>query len=316
MAKSLDSTYGVAFVTLFLSTALYGMGILQAFLYFHWYPKDRWTLKAVSAFFFDGLYLSLITNFGNGPALDILFWYAQLLCGVNSTISVASSLTLSPQYFGHCLHLLNPRQIIVPALVVILGLVSLATAIGKPLPGPRSLAYQTTQLGHFSRLDVTKPVMTTQSASILACDVVITTALVYTMRGKKGDIKSTNSMLTTLMVNAVSRGFLTALCALLNLILFLVKPNTFYFFIGLIMSGKLYMNSLLATLNQRDHVRNKGREVSAQGWNSIPLAAVSGSNDTVRGQDIEFGAHSESGHGVGIAFKHSSETDAKRAYVA
>ncbi|KAJ7157259.1 hypothetical protein C8R46DRAFT_1113929 [Mycena filopes] len=314
MAKSLDSTYGVAFVTLFLSTALYGMGILQAFLYFHWYPKDRWTLKAVvlivvlletaqSAFFFDGLYLSLITNFGNGAALDILFWQdsAQLLCGYLSAFIVQ-------MYFGHCLHLLNPRQIIVPALVVILGLVSLATAIAQTV--------HTTQLGHFSRLDVTKPVMTTQSASILACDVVITTALVYTMRGKKGDIKSTNSMLTTLMVNAVSRGFLTALCALLNLILFLVKPNTFYFFIGLIMSGKLYMNSLLATLNQRDHVRNKGREVSAQGWNSIPLAAVSGSNDTVRGQDIEFGAHSESGHGVGITFGHSSETDAKRAYVA
>ncbi|KAJ7157253.1 hypothetical protein C8R46DRAFT_1113918 [Mycena filopes] len=312
MSNSLDSTYGVAFVTLFLSTILYGMGMLQAFLYFHWYPKDRWTLKTLvlivvvfetlqSALFLAGMYLNLVTNFGNPAGLDVLSWQdsAQLLFGYLSGFIVQ-------MYFGYCIRVLNPRDKIVPGLIWVLGLVSLGAAIAQTV--------RTTQLGHFSRLDVTKPIMTTQSASLLACDVVITTALIYSMRGKMGDIKSTNSMLTTLMVNAVSRGFLTAVCALLNLILFLVKPNTFYFFIGLILSSKLYMNSLLATLNTRNHVRNKGRAVTAQGWNSIALSPVSGSGsaEASGGRDIP-----RSNPGVGIVFQHTtadSETDAKRGY--
>ncbi|KAJ7770948.1 hypothetical protein DFH07DRAFT_768672 [Mycena maculata] len=58
--------------------------------------------------------------------------------------------------------------------------------------------------------------------------------------------------------------------------LFLVKPGIFYFFIGLIPSGKLYMNSMLATLNTRDHIRNKGREAVSGGWNSMQLEIISG----------------------------------------
>lgn len=65
MASSLDSTYGVWLVSLFLETMsvlllmrktvdahramsrLYGMGVLQVWLYFHWYPNDSRNLKTV-----------------------------------------------------------------------------------------------------------------------------------------------------------------------------------------------------------------------------------------------------------------------------
>jgi hypothetical protein len=84
-----------------------------------------------------------------------------------------------------------------------------------------------------------KAIMTTQSAAAVACDVAITAALTHVLRGRKGGIEvlvvvpslvlmtnttdscnqSTRSIIKTLIINAVSRGVLTALCAAVNMIL-------------------------------------------------------------------------------------------------
>ena len=66
-----------------------------------------------------------------------------------------------------------------------------------------------------------------------------------------------------------------SLCALLNLVLFLALPGTFYFFIGLMPSSKLYMNTMLATLNTRQHIRTKTSGFSgASGGNSSDQATM------------------------------------------
>ncbi|KAF5319446.1 hypothetical protein D9619_008520 [Psilocybe cf. subviscida] len=115
--------------------------------------------------------------------------------------------------------------------------------------------------------------ITCQAASALACDIVITISLIRSLSRHKGNIRSTNTMLDALMVNAVNRGALTAVCALLNLVLFLVLPGTFYYFIGLELSGKLYMNSALATLNSRKHIVKTAHETNDTcDWNSTPLS--------------------------------------------
>ncbi|KAJ7149010.1 hypothetical protein C8R43DRAFT_1128772 [Mycena crocata] len=49
---------------------------------------------------------------------------------------------------------------------------------------------------------------------------------------------------------------------------FLVLPDTFWFFLGLAPSTKLYMNSMLATLNACQRIRNK-IDAGDKGWNSI-----------------------------------------------
>ena len=33
-------------LNLYCEHRLYGMGLLQAWLYFHWYPRDSWGIKA------------------------------------------------------------------------------------------------------------------------------------------------------------------------------------------------------------------------------------------------------------------------------
>ncbi|KAJ7802421.1 hypothetical protein B0H14DRAFT_3155036 [Mycena olivaceomarginata] len=239
MASPLAPTYGVAFVTFFLATMqvlplfgtiLYGMGLIQGYLYFHWYPKDQPVIKTIVVcllifetmqivLYFDGLYLNLIDNFGNPIALDTIFCFWTGACRQDSAQLLFGYLSafLVQMYFGYCIYILNPKNKFISAVTILLGLTSLGTAIAQTV--------RTVQIGQFSLLDEIKPIITTQSASTLACDIVITTALIYTLRGKRNSIESSNSIIATLMINAVNRGALTALCAALNMILFLAKTR-------------------------------------------------------------------------------------------
>ncbi|KAJ7210646.1 hypothetical protein B0H12DRAFT_1225041 [Mycena haematopus] len=116
-----------------------------------------------------------------------------------------------------------------------------------------------------------QPVTTLQSASSLVCDLLITLYLCLFLKSQKGDMIKTNSMMDMLIHDAINRGVLTSLSSGLNMVLFLALPDTFWFFLGLAPNSKFYMNSMLATLNAREHIRDK---ISAndKGWNSIRWA--------------------------------------------
>ncbi|KAF8149721.1 hypothetical protein K438DRAFT_1988744 [Mycena galopus ATCC 62051] len=279
---------GAWLVSLFLATILYGMGLIQAYLYFHWYTKDHWGVKAVVicllicetlhiTVFFGATYRLLIDHFGDFDALPVTVWYdsVQLLAGY-------SSIFIVQMYFAYCIYallrnmrgtnisvvspvyetlmgLVNPKYKIMPIFITALALLQICAGIAQTVI--------TAELSSLTLLYQTKRINTLQAASALVCDVSITACLCYTLRSTKSTIESTNSLLNILIINAVNRGMLTALAAALNIILFLSSPNSFWFSLALIPSGKLYMNSMLATLNAREHIlqrtqRNSDGQIS------------------------------------------------------
>ncbi|TFK95779.1 hypothetical protein BDV98DRAFT_577160 [Pterulicium gracile] len=54
---------------------------------------------------------------------------------------------------------------------------------------------------------------------------------------------------------ALNRGVFTIVFTVLNMVLFLTMPGTYYFSIGLLVS--IHVNSMLATLNSRDSIRSR-----------------------------------------------------------
>jgi hypothetical protein len=66
MASPLDSTYGVWLVSLFLETLLYGMGVLQTWIYFAARPTDmlsvKWTVSKIILDIFLGLTLARFSS--------------------------------------------------------------------------------------------------------------------------------------------------------------------------------------------------------------------------------------------------------------
>ncbi|KAF9484528.1 hypothetical protein BDN70DRAFT_872301 [Pholiota conissans] len=302
MASPLDSTFGVWLVAIWLQTLLQGCGLLQAWLYFHWYAKDSWGIKGMVIFlvlietfqiitFFQITYFYLIDNFGNVPNLLVIYWQdsAQLFATYLSAFVVQL-------YFGYCIYVLNKKNKIVPAIVVILALTQIAAGLAQTI--------LTVKIHLLTELEKTVPITTLEAASALCCDLVITSALLWNLRKHKGQIKSTNNLLNRLMINAINRGGLTALCAAVNMIVFISKPGTYYFFIGLLLSGKLYMNSALATLNSRQHIAAKAQSSAGSGreWNSIAMEGMS------RGKD-----HTQQS-GVHIVVDHQSQTDRDMDY--
>ncbi|KAF9043351.1 hypothetical protein BJ165DRAFT_1484441 [Panaeolus papilionaceus] len=255
MSSGLGSSYGVWLVSLFLETILYGCGLLQAWLYFHWYQKDHRGIRAMVlllvlletlqiAFIFTSTYLCLITHFGDFAYLMKINWAdsAQLPLTYLSAFVVQI-------YFSSCIYKLNRNAKLLPALIVALAVTQLGAGIAQDVV--------ITRLGTFEQLQETAPTYALQSAATLACDLLITGSLLLRLNSSRSGLKATNSMLDRLMINAVNRGGLTALAAALNLILYVSRPNTLWFLIGLFLSSKLYMNSCLASLNSRNHIRSK-----------------------------------------------------------
>ncbi|KAF8974275.1 hypothetical protein BDZ97DRAFT_1911475 [Flammula alnicola] len=267
---ALDSTFGIWLVALFLETLLYGIGLLQVWLYFHWYPNDSWWLKSVVTFlliietlqitlFFGSTYVALIQHFGQFDKLFVINWMDEvtLIAGVYLSAFVVQ---------------LGWRNVLMTVVIVLLALAEIGAGIAQTVA--------TTNLGNFTKLGSTKAITSVQSGSALACDIVVTVSLVYAFNERKSELKTTNTMLQMLIVNAINRGALTAISAALNFILFLSLPGTFYFFIGLMPSSKLYMNSMLATLNTRQHIRSTAASVaeSSAMFNSIPIRNLSRGN--------------------------------------
>ncbi|KAJ7715660.1 hypothetical protein DFH07DRAFT_1068481 [Mycena maculata] len=248
MASPLSSTLGIWLVAQLLQAILYGMGLLQVYLYFIWYPTDRWFTKtgvilitvfetAQTGLFFGASYEFFINGFGQfGPNTKIP-WEAKA-----QLLALTLSTFVAQEYFAHTLFLIGNRRIIYPLFVALLGVASLGAGIAQ------ATILFTVQI--FAELGKTSAALNTQAATALACDFCITVGLCWRLNTSRTSIQSTTS---------INRGFFTMLFAMLNIILWVTKPEAFYFLMMNTMCGKFYMNSMLAILNTREHAHSLGR---------------------------------------------------------
>jgi len=172
---------GVLLITVFLETILYGCGLIQTWLYFHWYPKDKWGIKMMVILLiifetlqltlvFSATYRRLITNFGNASDFLVITWtdVVQLLAGYLSAFTVQL-------YFAYTLYILNRKQKFVPILIVVLALASIGGGLAQTATPVRSfLEYRNTKASYIL-----------QSVAALACDIAITVSLLYNLGGQK-----------------------------------------------------------------------------------------------------------------------------------
>ncbi|KAF7372142.1 hypothetical protein MVEN_00073100 [Mycena venus] len=188
MSGQLDSTYGACLIALFLGSLLYGMGILQTYIYlFHRpadKPSDKWTVLVVLAletvkvvFFFLSSYFRFVERFGHIQTELIWADSLQLLAAYLSTFTVQV-------YFASRIHALAnwPRSSLFlfgVCLILILALVQISAGIAQTV-----VSYH---LGSYTRLSETTPITTVQSAASLSCDLLIMVCLCISLRRRKGE---------------------------------------------------------------------------------------------------------------------------------
>jgi len=127
------------------------------------------------------------------------------------------------------------------------------------------------QLKTYDELLTISPITISINALSTATDVLIAGSLCFMLRRSRTGFRKSDTMINTLMLFVVNTGVLTSCCAIAALIALVASPFTliyasFYFCIG-----RLYTNSLLATLNARELIRrNANADDNSHMLQSIP----------------------------------------------
>ncbi|KAF7296209.1 Saposin B-type domain-containing protein [Mycena chlorophos] len=260
----ITSTAGVWLVTAFVQAILQGCGLLQVFLYFTWYPRDPWSVKAtvitivvlqcvqISAAMIN-VYNWFITGFGDYENLNTIH-HADMV----QLVALFLSIFVAQAHFARSIFKLMERNFILPVIIALCALTALGCGIGQVI--------QSISLKYYSNMNKTALTSNLQSAFALAADLLITFGLCWRLNKGRTGMQSSNRIINFLVLTAINRGVFTMIFAIVEIILFLTKPGTFYFMIGFLISDKLYMNSLLAILNTRKYandLRQPGAQVSS-----------------------------------------------------
>ncbi|KAJ7634879.1 hypothetical protein FB45DRAFT_910138 [Roridomyces roridus] len=258
---TVSTTYGPWFISLLVELWLYGLGCAQAWAYYYFTPGDSIDIKiwvffvmlfeTIQVVFFSrSSYVRFVAKFGT--VQEDLIWSdsLQLLASYISAFLVQMYFTSRIYYLTRERHGLYNASIPGVIVVATLSVISAAAGIAQTV-----ISYR---LRSFAKLDDTKAITTLQTAAALGSDIVITLYLCHFFNEhKKNGLPRTHEMLSMLMLNAIGRGVLTSISSALTMILFLATPGTFYFFLGIAPCSKLYMNSMLLTLNLREAMRGK-----------------------------------------------------------
>jgi len=85
------------------------------------------------------------------------------------------------------------------------------------------------------------------------CDVVISLTMIIILSNyrKKSPWKKTDTIIQKLIYHTIETGAVSAVVAVVDVVLFTVDPNNFLHIAPAFMLGKVYSNVMLATLNSR-----------------------------------------------------------------
>ncbi|KAJ7067956.1 hypothetical protein C8F01DRAFT_1246510 [Mycena amicta] len=259
---TLDNTIGSSFVGVVAAAVLFGVSCVQTWFYFSRYGStDVWYIKALVlvCLTFDTLHQTLIShtvywytisNFNNPGALSMLVWSILLEVLFNGLIGLIVQGFLTLRVFRRKALL---RFSHLHSLLVSNGNIGLTVTAGSLVLAEFgcSVAFtiQSMKLETWKELGQLKPLSMTVNVLAAVSDLVIAMILVYYLRRSKTGFKKSDTMISKLIVFSVSTGLLTSVCAIGSLILVWGETLiyvTFYFVVG-----RLYFNSVLATLNAR-----------------------------------------------------------------
>jgi len=118
-------------------------------------------------------------------------------------------------------------------------------------------------------------------ASRVAADCCTTVTLCILLYRTRPSFKSTMRLVTTLIIYAINRFILTTIVVIVQTIILLAQPDSIWAMTIEFVTVHLYVNSFLAALNSRNHLReieSPGQHISA--LQSISVGKEEIKNDT------------------------------------
>lgn len=252
--------FGSALIGSLVSVMLYGITTLQTYVYYMHHSEDSSTTRFIVAatwvldtlqvsFMCHAMYYYLITNWGVPTSLDSIVWSSPMSALVNSFVVTLVQLFFARQIYYLCRHQL--RWLVIVSIIVLvlayfgfsMGTVVIAFVTDEG-PFPPSFAFHAAILSQ---------------AAGAVCEVLITTSLCKLLYGSSSGsaFPRTKRLLNTLLVYAVNRCLLTLFVVIAALAATVDNQDGWVMGLNFI-SGKLYANSLLSSLNTRQYLQSLG----------------------------------------------------------
>ncbi|KAH6888796.1 hypothetical protein BKA70DRAFT_1572899 [Coprinopsis sp. MPI-PUGE-AT-0042] len=251
--KTLDDTYGAALIGVVLNAVLYGATSSQTYNYYHNYPKDSrfnklivgtlWIIDTVhTCFASQAMYYYLISNYANPFVLEKAYWTILVSVLLNRIISF-----IAQSYFTHILFKLCARRFRWWIAGIIGSLVVAHLALGTTF-----VALCFAWGSDYARVpEMNKYAATPAVIAGVVAEFMIATCLCILLKGRETRFKGTRKIISLLIFYAINRCLLSSAFLTLEAVLMETKSETFYYMAIDFIVGKLFVASILATLNAR-----------------------------------------------------------------
>ncbi|THG93699.1 hypothetical protein EW026_g7605 [Hermanssonia centrifuga] len=213
------------------------------------------------------LYTDIILNFGNAQALGIADWRIA-----TDPAMVAIIATMVQLFFAWRVKVLT-GNIWITGLIVVTAIVSCCGGLGV------AIAIHFVKLfENFYKFD---QIGTIWLISTAVCDTAIALTLTWHLKKHKTGISRTDDILDRIVRLTVQNGAITAIWAIVDLILFLSIPTGVHLALNLPLA-KLYTNSLMSSLNARSAWRFNPESTDKYGANTLGTAKSAPMPDFVK----------------------------------
>uniref|UniRef100_A0A0W0F3V4 DUF6534 domain-containing protein n=1 Tax=Moniliophthora roreri TaxID=221103 RepID=A0A0W0F3V4_MONRR len=88
----------------------------------------------------------------------------------------------------------------------------------------------------------------------LGCDMAISAVMIFYLQRSKTGVRKSTDIINRMIIFTFNTGLPTSVTALLSIISLHAMPNTFIYIFFYLLTGRLYTNSLLVTLNARKYL--------------------------------------------------------------
>ncbi|KAG0702308.1 hypothetical protein DFH29DRAFT_875226 [Suillus ampliporus] len=272
----LDNTFGAFLIGVVVSATLYGVTCVQTWYYFSRYSSDPWYIRLlVGAVLLSDtvhqalitslcvclwaeceaiVYTYLVTDFGVVDDLGTLVWSLIVEVLFNGFTGAYGSML--PDHACIQTYPVSNKSIV--ATVSVLSLV-----IGEFILVVVYFA-KSIHMTTFVELSTLKPLSMSVNAVAAAGDVLIAVFLCTLLQQSRTGFRRSDTMINKLILFSINTGLLTSVCAVMSLISYVAQitvwADTFIYISFYFCLGRLYCNSLLATLNARKSLRGDSRD--------------------------------------------------------
>lgn len=263
-------SYGVALPGVFVGSIVYGSTIMQLIHYFRTFRSDGIRIRGLVLFTFgwDSIQLGIllyliyqvtITHWGDGA---IFFFGPEansldrlLAAHTFGTIFLVPSIQLFWLSRVWSLSKIPTTRFGRYRIAIVISLAALI--IGESAV---FLLYGVQMTTHVLRIaDATTKVYTTAALVMMSVtDIALTVAITVVLeQNRTGNTHRVDNIINPLIVYTLANGLLTTLLTLATLVSFLLQPLTWVWMAVFIVQERLYVNSLLASLNMRTASQDK-----------------------------------------------------------